>query len=598
MNVQVRDRVRRACGELIQKHLDLLLLLLAERGLSAEEQHQKTNTLVRCLNHIKYEETLFIQGRRVPMRLDREPGKVPVLTLNEEFLSRVDDQELLATFTRPVCELLELAPINVGLVLQGQDEKQLRNLYHSARARVRGEVIRAASVRAVIERRVTIFTGRLRALLNTLSRGMNIPLPSPLGFIQWLSSCKGNWPEWIDVAGQDFIVQVRSSMEMVLGSNLRDGIPAEVLIELCWESLELSPQSFLRQAARDLRSRELPVDEHFLRLLGEVVASDDMEALERIEAWPSLADLQDAWSKLYHHEVEGLQAYHHLSPTVPSISPLQAPRDSLLLREPEDLPWSCPLVCWSVRETNALRDLLNGFVQAHRVHEQRDDSEVEVLLVEELDASLDTSLVLEGNHHVRTQVVATTIETPEGFEKMTERALRATLARIKRQVESLPEAQRLGVCHRLRGCYDGFFMNTSQIWQRRLQGWKLDPLDVALERLCLAVSDLFELPVLFDPFMSPDDSTLKPVPTFCFVVAMSEHLERIPFYIPISALMQTSATGTPPICLRFLDVPNSPQQPCRWLADEELTMDTMQGQPVSTTLAAIEQSRLRMLAYR
>ncbi len=593
MSVQVRDKVRRACGELIQKHLDLLLLLLAERGASAQEQRRRVDMLVRCLTHIQFESTLFVQGRRVPMLLNQEEGKAPVLVMNEEFLSRLDHQELISCFTRPVCDLLDLAPINVGLVLQGTDERHLRNLYHSARSKISGEVLQAASIRSVIERRVTTFTGRLREVVQSLSQGMGVPLPSPLGLINWLETCKGSWPEWIDVASQDFIVQIQASMDMVLGSTC--AVPSELLIELCWESLELSAQSFLRQAARDLRARDAQVDEDFLRLLARVVAKHELEELERLEQWPSLKDLQGAWAELYSYELDELRNYQQGAIRTPSISTFQAPRDSMLLREPEDLPWSYPLLCWSVRETNALRDLLNGFVQARKVQQQ--ESEVELLLVEEAGDANTSELILEGNTRVQTQVVGANVDMPDGVEHMQERALRAVLNRIIRQVQSLPESQQMGVCHRLRGCYDGFFMNTSQVWQRRLQGWKLDDLESRLERLCLTVSDIFGVPVLLDPFMAPDDSTLKPIPTFCFVVAMNEHLDRVPFSIPLAALMFTSATGAPPLHLRMIDVPNAPQAPCRWLSDQELTMQTMQGQPVSTTLAAIEQSRLRMLAY-
>ncbi len=248
-----------------------------------------------------------------------------------------------------------------------------------------------------------------------------------------------------------------------------------------------------------------------------------------------------------------------------------------------------------MRETNALRDLLNGFVQARRVNAA--DSEVEVLLVEDASKGHTSSLILEGNRHIQTQVISTTIDVPEGYEQMTRRATRAALARIIRQVESLDAPQQNNVCNRIRGCYDGFFMNTGKVWQRRLQGWKLDDLPEALERLCLTVSEILGVPVLFDPFEAPDQSMLRPVPTFCFIVTFNEHLERIPFHIPISSLMMTTSMGVPPLCLRMIDVPSSPTAPCRWLCDTELTMRTMQGQPVHSTLASIDNNRLRMLAF-
>ena len=585
---------------MIHTHLDLFLLLLAERGVDADTQRRRADELVRCLDAVRFEPSLFVEGRRLPLKLDRSsPSSPPVLILNEEFLGRVDDHEIMTSLARPVCEILKLAPIEVGLALQGRDERALRNLYHSVRARAGHEAARAVSVSAVIEHRVEAFAHRLRALVASLSGGMNMPLAPPHRFVSWLGDRRlTTWPEWEQVCERDFVVKLRSSAEMVLGAR-SSALTPEILTALCWQSLELSAPSFLRQAARDLRTRELPIDEALLRTLAQVVAEEELSEIEKIESWPALKDLQDAWVSLYANEISELAAYHTGSTRPPLISAFAAPKDSLLLREPESLPWDYPLLCWTVRETNALRDLLNGLIQQRRPeHSPGGDPGAGALPVAKDHAPRELALKVHPNaRHVQTRVLPTTLELPAGYEAMSQRAQRAALARITEQLEALDEASRLNLCNRIRGCYDGFFMNTSKVWQRRLQGWKLDPLPVAVERLCATISELFDLPVLFDPFLAPDQNQPRPVPAFCFVIALSEQLERVPFYVPLSALAMTDGMGTPPLQLRMIEVPEDPHAPCLWLGDEDLSMETMQGQPVSTTLSAIEHNRLRLLAY-
>lgn len=594
MIARVRQRVSRVRDSLIQKHLDLLLLLLAEQGADQTQQRDRADVLVRCLTNAQLEATLFDQGRRIPLALDTTSA-VPKLTLNAELLARLQDDEILALFGRPIAELLQLPPINVGLVLQGHDEKQLRNLYHSARGKVTQPIVRAASVRSVIEHHVTTFSDRLRRVVQSLADQQRLELGSPAAFIGWLESCKGSWPEWIDVGQEDFIKHAIQRVGALLPKD--SSLPtSDIIVEMCWESLTLSPQSFLRQVGRDLRARDVAVSEELLRVFGRVVASQEISELESLDGWPSLRDLNSAWEELAALEIQTLG--HHLlaSSAIPKISVLAAPADSMSLREPEGLPWRYPLVCWSLRETNALRDLLQGFVQTQR-NDMSEESEFEMLLVEapEQEAPLVTDQPVK---HLQMQVVGTTIDMPPGYDVMSERAFESVLSRLETQVSGLPPAQRMSALHRIRGSYDGFFMNTRHVWQRRLQGWKLDEIPMATRRLAGEVGALLDCPVIFDPFESPHGSEIRMMPTFVFVVAISPHLEKAPFHIPISTLVMTAATGTPPLRVRMIEVPGDPSEPCRWLGDKELTMETMMGQPVQTTLNAVENNKLRMIAMQ
>lgn len=73
----------------------------------------------------------------------------------------------------------------------------------------------------------------------------------------------------------------------------------------------------------------------------------------------------------------------------------------------------------------------------------------------------------------------------------------------------------------------------------------------------------------------------------------------MPFVVPISCLIMTASTGSPPLRMRFVHVPPAQQasEPCSWSCDRTLTMETMQGHPVQLTMRAVSSNMLRMLAY-
>jgi hypothetical protein len=594
---KVRDRVERAVEELVQKHLDLLILLLAAQGVPQETQRSRTDMLVRCLTGCQIEDTIFKDGRRIPLSLDTTTNP-PTLRLNGELLARVSDDDIFATFTRPVSTILQLAPISVGLVLQGRDEKQLRDLYHTGRHQLETQPIRATSVRSVIERRVVAFAERVRKLVYVLSEGKQLQFSQAASFIGWLESLGGQWPEWIDVQLEDFAHHaINLSTDALADKPWLP--PAPMLLELCWESLNLSPPSFMRHVAREMRTKEIPVSEDFLLSIARVVAPGKEEEIAAIDQWPSLHELQTAWENLYTLEVATLGRHHQGGDKIPRISVFQAPRDSLGLREPEDLPFDYPLASWSVRETNALRDLLQGFVQTHKNSRRQSETEDELILVDIPDfddeAILDTS---EPSREYKVEVVGTTLTPAAGYEELQQRAVNAALRHLQHQMLKYDDGGQLNVLHRIRGSYDGFFMNTRTVWERRLQGWQLDTRAKALVRLGSAVGDLLERPVIFDPFESPESHQIRPMPTFCFIVAVSPHLERVPLNIPISTINMTSAMGTPPLRVRLIEVPGDASEPCKWRGDHEVTMNTMQGQPVQLTLNAIEDDTIRWLVLR
>jgi hypothetical protein len=601
MSKAVRQNVDRICQELVQKHLDLLLMLMAEEGMSPEIQRERMDLLVRSLMTVELAPTLFEDGRRVPMALDTLT-QPPTIQANTELLERLEPDDILFAFTRPISTLLQLPPINVGLVLQGRDEKQLKNLYHGATRRLQTPALRATEIRAVIERRVTTFIERARGLAELLAPGSRPRFPSPSAFIGELGAARDGWPDWDKIAGQGFIRQaVESFTEAV--EEITGLPPAETLLELCWESLDLSPQTFLRHAGRTLRTQNAPPNQRLIFAMAEIVAPGNSRAIGLLSAWPSMQELLDAWTALCEQEHETLARHSSHARPVPMISMLEPPGASTGLSDPEDLPWGHPLISWSLRETTALRDLLMGFVQGHKhLHkppaDALDASESEILLLDAEDLDPEPMRIDLPQRPVDFQVIGTSIEMPGHYEFMVARAHHAALLHLEQQVMDLPDAQQLNILMRLRGAYDGYFSQTKPTWDRRFQSWRQDPRPQALRKLAGELGHVLDAPAFFDPFETPEEAQLGIMPSFCFVVALSPQFERVPFRLPVSSIIRTAGMGAAPLRLRMIEVPDDITEPCRWLCDRELGMGDLQGTPVNLTLNALDRDSLRLIAFK
>lgn len=599
MTAQLRQRVERIRRDLIQTYMDLFIVLLAERGASVQVQQERVEALVVALLGLKIEGSLFVQGRRVPMIVEMEPGP-PQIKLNEELLARVEDEELLFAFGKPIAMILELPSVSIGLVLQGRDEKQLRNLYHAAKSRVSEPTIAATSVGSIVEHRLGLFVKRLARLVERLSQGQRVEVGDHRALATSMIGA-ASWAEWDQVAAHPFMdALVEATNQALQKAAPSQYPPAATLLELCWESLDLSSQSFMRHVGRALRTQGMAVSYDLLAAIARIVEPEPQAAqeLETMSHWPSMSELEVAWHALYEQELETLGVYYQGPQGQRHISVFEPVRDSLGLREPVELPFDYPLVCWSVREVAALRDLLQGFVQAHHAARAQ-PKELELLLCVEPPAGYQYRLSHDQpGVQVELQVIGTTIEVMPGYEQLQARAWLANEANLLSQFHAQPAEKQLSTLKRLRGCYEGFFMHTKPVWERRLQGWELDEPEHAFKRLINGVREILDVPVYLEPFEDPSDEHQRMIPHFCFVVAMSEHVERVPFKVPIQALISTAATGSPPLLVRFINVPGDlSERDCRWLCDRELTMMTMQGHPVQLTLRAVEDNSVRMLAY-
>jgi len=587
----VRERVQAICDQIIQRHLDLFLLLLAQKGKPKDVQIDRGDTLVRSLLSFEVADTLFENGRRIPVLVDTEVNP-PLIKINAEFVERVADDELLFIFTRPITQILRLPTINVGLVLQGTDEKQLRNLFHGASRKLSNPVASSNAVPAVVERRLMKLGMGTRSLVSKLTAGTMIKLASPRDFLNKLLQMP-TWPEFDDIASEPFIAHTIRVMREALEPVPTKLPPAALLVELMWDSLNLSPSSFLRHAGRMLRTQGHVVTEPLLTEFARVITDGRPSTVLKLENWPAFRELQSAWEKLFALEMRALNDIQLGNPEPPAISALGAPGISLGLREPTALPWSYPLVCWSVRETDALRDLLMGFVQSHRASQDRSKDLTLDLVFGHDDHALDVS---SPPRKIRIEMINQDVPSPDGYDMLAERAFDAAMRRLDAQIMSLDHNTRLQALHRIRGAYDGFFSGAKQVWERRLQGWQQDDPHEAIRRLAAEVREVLDCPVFVDPFESPSSTQFRMIPTFCFIVALTSQLDSVPFRIPISSIVMTNAAGTPPMVVRMVEVPDGGNDACVWVGDNELTMRTFEGRPVHQTLSAVDDNMLRLIA--
>src|SRR5699024_9908119 len=93
--------------------------------------------------------------------LERNP---PVIRLNATLFEGIDDAELLRACHGSIGEILGVSPAAVGLVLQCQDERQLKMLVQQAARRAGGERVWRSQIPALAEQHMALFQKRLDAI--------------------------------------------------------------------------------------------------------------------------------------------------------------------------------------------------------------------------------------------------------------------------------------------------------------------------------------------------------------------------------------------------------------------------------------------------
>lgn len=581
------ERIDRVVRQVLDTRVDLIAVLMAESGTDAATTRQKLVTLVEALRSPRIEDTIFEGGRRLPMDVVSESP--PLIRMNRELLSRVGDEEILTALARPVAQITELAGVSVSLVFQITDEQSLRDLAMRGARRSDLPIVRAAEIPAWVTFRIEMLVDRLRRMCSHLGRESTFDTAGSEALAEQVLGTR-SWPEWTDVSdvpwARSIVDAVRDALE-----DTPQARHAESVTELLWDSLALSPQSFLRHAGRTLRGvgGELGDIGALLRALAAAVTAEEEEMSMDLRDWSAYADVFEAWENLNRHE-KAMFGPVLLRDKTPRASVIEPARYAFGLDDPVELPWDAPLVCWTVREQNALRDLLVGFVKTLPGH-------TEDALEGHPDLYLSTEPPLSPTGEPRSigvQVVALHSDAELAVAAPFQRAWSACLHRIFDQFDSLDEAARLTMNRSLRRAYDDIFPDSAPIWARRFYDLdREEPLE-AFKRLVTAPNDLFRTPVLLDPFHDPQHGEPAPYPTLMFPVGIGTG-GRIPFFVPVVAL--TSTLNGVPLRVRIVDVPASAGQSCAWVCDRGLNLTKLSKQAVELILRAVRGDALHMAVF-
>lgn len=582
----VERRIARLLRELLATYSEALLALLAEESVAPEAQRERMNSLVRTLGEIKFEDELRSGGRNIPLRVDAA-STPPTIQVHRQLIAGIEDAQVLRAFHTPIADILGISPVGVGLVLNCQDARQLKSLVAQAGRRAGAQRVRITQVEAVVAQRVQLFTARLEAVSENFGEDIFWLCSGEGDFKAQLAERYDGWPDWDGIQEQPYIRGLVD--ELRPRTKVREDMPsAEILVELCWESLELSPQSFLRHSAQTLRAHDGRHDlVGALRKLANAIGMHGEESFYAVDTWPIYRDLAQAWDELFQAE-QAMLPGAATRRRAPGISVLDCPLESVGLCEPSTLPWDAPLLSWTVREHHGLRDLLVGL--RNTLEDQSSKSGVFSVDIpsDPPEAPLE---VTQPRKPLQIQVVRRGYILPDAYPALLMRAMNACHASMNARFERLDKPGQQRVLRTLRSAYDGYFADARGLWSRRFQAWDKWPVQRAFRVLSTEVRHIVGPAMLFDPFDSPESEQLAPAPRFILVAPRPEEFERVLVQMPLAALKK-SMRGAP-IRIRLVDVRDG--QDCRWAGDLAVTLATVEEFPTGAVMESIENDSVRLL---
>ncbi len=589
MSESIELRINRLVRELLTVHLDAFLILLAEEGVSVDDQRQRMDALVRALLDVGVDDTLSDGGRPVPIATDLSASP-PSIRLHRKLIDSVEDAEILLAFQQPVAEILGISQVGVGLVLQCRDDRQLKALANKAARQLDGERVHLTQVPAIVEQRMNLFEERLSDFAEQFGDSVFLLLSGMDDFTAKLKRASRGWPDWSVVERSSFMKGAVDEIGVAV-EGVEDAPAPAALVELCWESLALSPQSFLRHAAQKLRADGSRVDvEDALRKLAHIVDENSGELSQYLDDWSAYGELSKAWTELFREE-QRLLSFAPGRRSTPQVSVFGRPLQTMRLAEPESLPWGAPLLSWSMREQNALRDLLVGLRRT--LAEKRPGVHIETAEVT-VDSDEKPLRVTGGSDELQVQVVAGEHSLPDNYDELLEHTLNANHQAMLGQFDRLEPSQRKRVLQTLRAAYGGYFGEAKEVWDRRFQAWQKWDEREAFTILCTEVRHVLGPQVIFDPFQEPRESQLRMVPTFTVLVPRPEDTDRTMLYAPLAALRSTFQDT--PVRVRVVEVFDD-DTPSLWVGDLEVTLQTIEEHKTETVLKSVENDSIRLLVY-
>lgn len=564
--------------------------MMAEQGQDLSTQSMRASSVVNLLRTARVEERLLAHGRPVPLQFVEEDGSRQLL-INGEMLARVDDSALASALSKPLADLLSMSPVAVGLVLQVADDQQVRGLATQL-VSYRASTIRLTRIHALVDWRMDTFNSRLVHLVNGLGGRIRVPEESLPECVQTIAGCDTHWPQFSAVEDTDFMQKCIARARGELGhTHWRDLGPE--LVEMVWESLVISPRSALRQTAQSLRALSIGTGRtELLAKMAEALGGNSGPIDGALEAWPGFVELRDAWLGLWQEEDDALGARRRIH-EVPRICVFEPPGSSMGFSEPENLPWDQPLLCWTMRERVALRDLVSGMEQSLA----RTRSQIRSGRLGDQAHRAGRPLTPEPNGGWLIQVPRLLPSIPESLHTFVDIAFAATRESYTtafNRLDTASQQRAIGLC---RGAYSGYLASTRAVWSRRLasttHGTKTPPM--IFRALITGIADALEWPIFIDVFESDLKSpSVAMMPAFTVVAVWTPDADFAPVWLPVETIGE--ALGQAP--LRIRNVAVDADGSSRWLGDHSVDLAELRSLSTDGLLRSVHEGTLMMTIHK
>jgi hypothetical protein len=577
----LKERIENAAAVILDTHLELIALLIAQTSRSEEEQRECLDNTISILLNCEVVDTIFENGRRLPARLIETPR--PHIQLNGELLGRVSDDQLALALSRVVADHLSISSMTLALALRAQDEPLLLQLTSRTARSLDSDVVNVLSVPNHLGRRLEQFRRRLTYVAKTRGGDRDSCTFDAADRGALLERLKGakRWPDWMDVSDLDFAAKARELLKTA-ETEPDAGTSGVALEELVWSSLGVSPQTFLRQAGQSIRSAKTTNPQEILELLFGMLGDISLE--RDISSWDSLREVSQSLAQLEGAEQALFGGFQCTQSATASV--VDPPATWLGLSE-SGLPLEWPLLCWTLREQNALRDLIRGCVRMLPGGNDAEFSFPPTKPSEEFNAlnreePANVQIRLSSRRH------ATTPADPREIEA----GWSAAYHDIINHYEVLSDDQKVVVMEELQDFYTVRFPFATQVWERRFSHVKNSMSQQAFGKVVGMLRSLLGVPALVDPFSGPDNTAAR-VPSAVIVVPAPRSGTHTTFFqIPISLIWSTR--GGESLRMRVTTTEGAGAGQVRWLLDRGLHFDQLQDQGLDKIADAIESGSLFM----
>ncbi|TXD34978.1 hypothetical protein FRC98_17820 [Lujinxingia vulgaris] len=582
-----RHRARRVVVEVLESYLPALIGALAETGLGDEGQAARIERLVVAFEAMEVVAQLQERGRPVLTTFDATGAGA--LKVNAALLMELYPPALADAFAPTLAQLLGLSPTLVSLLLRLRDDQQVRNLAGQAARHAAAKPVAATRIPALVRWRLARFEARHAGLIAGLSESASSFDTSGREPLMRALAAEPRWPEWFDVSEVPYLQNAVEAASTALQTTPW-ARHAGALTEMLWECGGVSPRSALRQAARTLRTIQGVDQARALRLVAEVLAEGAAPQSGELEAWPSFAELAQVWRDLLDQEARHLGSWRAASGQDLSLNVFDPPSEATGLSEPANLPWSTPLLCWSTRERDALRDLLRGMERALQGAAAPVRAGQLGARAFEKRAPLAQGERQPWRVGVPRRVPAATAE----MEGAIDAAFAATRASMNARFASLSDAEKQRALSLAQGAYSGFLTRARQIWERRLASVRAGKAERAFDGLITEVARSLGLPLLIDVFESPaPNAPLAAMPVFCVPTIWSDQADFAPIWLPIEVIGESLATA--PLRVRMVTLS---QGALRWAGDHSVQPGELRKIPTERLLGSVYEGALMMTVHR